>query len=345
MTQAERAPRLADVAAAAGVSSATASRSLRGLEGVSPSVAARVIAAAEALGFVANAHARTLAGGPTSSVGLVIHQIDDPYFTEIAAGAIGAAEAHDLIVQISQSGRDPERELKQIRTLVAHRARAIIIAGSGYADARAETTAREVLAGFAGRAAVIGRHQLGVDALLPDNAGAGRLTASHLLGLGHRRILVLSGPERLTTVQDRLSGALEVLGEHDGVGVEIVPTDFTGPDAARRVLHALKAHPDCTAVLALNDAMAMWACQALRSVGLSVPGDVSVTGVGDVAAASMTHPALTTARFPLAWLGERALELVLRPAANRPRREPVPAALVVRASSAAPRRTPIPAGY
>lgn len=337
MTQGRRAPRLADVADAAGVSIATASRSLRGLDGVSPEVAARVIATAESLGFVANAQARTLAGGQTSTVGLVVHQIDDPYFTEIAAGVVGAAEAHELIVQISQSGRDSEHELKQIRTLAAHRARGIIIAGSGYTDGRAEAAARELLAGFAGRVVVVGRHQLGVDALLPDNLDAGRQVASHLLDLGHRRILILSGPEALTTVQDRLSGALEVLND-DSVDVTVVPTDFTGPDAARRLVHALRERPDPTAVLALNDAMAMWACQAMRSAGLDIPGDVSVTGIGDVAAASMIHPALTTARFPLTWLGQRALELVLRPPAARPRREPVAAELRVRGSSGPPRR-------
>ena len=342
MTKAQGAPRLADVAVAAGVSIATASRSLRGLSGVSPDVAARVIATAESLGFVANAQARTLAGGQTSTVGLVVHQIDDPYFTEIAAGVVGAAEEHELIVQISQSGRDPEHELKQIRTLAAHRARGIIIAGSGYTDGRAEATARELLTGFAGRVVVIGRHQLGVDALLPDNVAAGGLTASHLLELGHRRILILSGPDGLTTVQDRLAGALHALAAGTSVDVAVVPTDFTGPDAARQLLHALRERPDRTAVLALNDAMAMWACQAMRSAGLDVPGDVSITGIGDVAAASMIHPALTTARFPLAQLGHRALELVLRPAANRPRREPVAAELLVRGSSGPPRTWPLP---
>lgn len=337
MVQAERAARLADVAEAAGVSLATASRSLRGLEGVSPQVAARVIATADALGFVANAHARTLAGGQTSTVGLIVHQVDDPYFTEIAAGVIGAAETHDLIVQISQSGRDPQRELKQLRTLSAHRSRAIIIAGSGYVDPGSEIAARELLRGFPGRVAVIGRHQLGVDALLPDNAGAGRLLATHLLELGHRKILILSGPEWLTTVHDRLAGALEGFRKGRRVETVVVRCDFTGPGAARALLGALRSHPDCTAVLALNDTMAISALQAIRSIGLDVPDHFSVTGIGDVALASMVHPGLTTARIPLTWLGQRALELVLRPAAQRPRQQHVPATLIVRASTRAPR--------
>ncbi len=336
MVQAERAPRLSDVAAAAGVSLATASRSLRGLEGVSPRVVARVVATADQLGFVANTHARTLAGGTTSTVGLVIHQIDDPYFTEIAAGVIGAAEEHDLIVQISQSGRDPERELKHIRTLSAHRSRAIIIAGSGYADPEAEAAARRALDAFGGRVAVIGRHHLGVDALLPDNVGAGRLLAAHLLELGHRRLILLSGPDTLTTVLDRTAGATEVLTAA-GADVAVVPTDFTGADAGRPALDALRANPDRTAILALNDVMAIGVLAALRAAGVSVPGDVSVVGVDDVAVAGLVDPALTTARFPLSQLGRDALALILRPAAGRPRRRPVPATLIVRASSAAPR--------
>ena len=126
--------RLSEVAAAAGVSIATASRSLRGLGGVSDAVAEKVRGIAEELGYVTNSYARTLAGGTTTIVGLILNQIDDPYFTEIAAGVVRAAEEADLTVQIGHSTRDPQRELKQIRSLVAQRARAIIIAGSGYTD-------------------------------------------------------------------------------------------------------------------------------------------------------------------------------------------------------------------
>jgi LacI family transcriptional regulator len=331
--------RLADVADAAGVSLATASRSLRGLTGVSDEVAARVRQTAEDLGYVANTHAQTLAGGATSIAGLIIHQIDDPYFTEIAAGVVHAAEERGLIVQIAHSGRDPQRELRQLRLLAAQRARAIIVAGSGYVDGQQEAEARRLLATYqrnGGRVAVIGRHQLGVDALLPDNRGAAVVVARHLVALGHTEIAIVSGPDALTTVQDRLGGAVDIFAEA-GVRYQVVPTNFTGEQAGPAAIQALRAWPETTAVLALNDSMAIAVLTALRHLGVSVPEEVSVAGFDDVAVAELLYPSLTTAHFPLADMGREALEMAIRPAASRPRRKSVPARLVVRESTAAPR--------
>ena len=126
--------RLVDVAERAGVSLATASRALAGREGVSEEVAAHVRQVARRMGYVANVHARTLAGGATSTVGLIVHEIDDPYFSEIASGVIGVAAERGFSVQICHSGRDPHHELRQIRNLIAQRVGAIIVAGSGYTD-------------------------------------------------------------------------------------------------------------------------------------------------------------------------------------------------------------------
>lgn len=331
--------RLSEVAEAAGVSIATASRSLRGLGGVSDVVAERVRGIATQMGYVTNSYARTLAGGSTTIVGLILHQIDDPYFTEIAAGVVRAAEEQELTVQIGHSTRDPERELKQVRSLVAQRARAIIIAGSGYTDAQREAQAKDLLARYesgGGRAAVVGRHFLGVDAVLPDNKGAAHLVARHLVELGHRDILVLSGPPRLTTVEDRQGEALKVLGAAGGRAV-VVETDFTAHDAGKAAVATLAAHPEATAVLALNDAMAISVLTQLRRAGVDVPGQVSVTGVDDVSVAEIISPALTTAAFPLAELGSEALRLTTRPSGRRPRRKLIPARLVVRESTAPPR--------
>lgn len=331
--------RLSEVAAAAGVSIATASRSLRGLGGVSDTVAEKVRGIAEEMGYVTNSYARTLAGGSTTIVGLIVHQIDDPYFTEIAAGVVRAAEESDLTVQIGHSTRDPKRELKQIRSLVAQRARAIIIAGSGYTDPQREAEAKELMARYeagGGRAAVVGRHFLGVDAVLPDNKGAAGLVARHLIELGHREVVVISGPARLTTVEDRQSEALKVLAA-GGARAALVETDFSGHDAGPAALAALEANPAATAVLALSDAMAIAVLTAFRRADVDVPSRVSVTGIDDVSVAELISPSLTTAAFPLTELGREALLLTTRPQANRPRRKVVAAELVVRESTAPPR--------
>jgi len=331
--------RLSEVAEAAGVSIATASRSLRGLGGVSDTVAEKVRGIAEELGYVTNSYARTLAGGRTTIVGLILNQIDDPYFTEIAAGVVRAAEEADLTVQIGHSARDPQLELKQIRSLVAQRARAIIIAGSGYTDPQREAQAKDLLARYqagGGRAAVIGRHFLGVDAVQPDNKGAAGLVAQHLVELGHRDVLIISGLPSLTTVEDRQGEALKVLTASETRGI-VVETDFTGHDAGQAAIDALEAHPEATAVMALSDAMAIAVLTGLRRAGVEVPRSVSVTGVDDVPVAELISPSLTTAAFPLADLGREALLLTTRPPATRPRRKLIPATLAVRESTAPPR--------
>lgn len=189
-------PRLLDVARAAGVSIATASRVLAGQEGVSAALAERVRDAVVRLGYVPNVHARALAGSVPPMVGLIVHDVADPYFAEIAKGVLREAEQHDLMVLIHQSERRAETELARIRSLRAHRVGSIVLAGSGYVDASLEAgTAAELLAFRAagGRVALIGRHHIPVDAVLPDNHAGAVTIARHLLGLGHRRIGVVAG--------------------------------------------------------------------------------------------------------------------------------------------------------
>lgn len=334
--------RLQDVAEAAGVSLATASRSLSGSNGVSPALAERVRAVADELGYVVNAHARSLAGGATSSIGLVVHEIGDPYFTEIAAGVMGLGEQLGLMVQVRQTRRDPDLELAQIRALVANRVDGILIAGSGYVDPAAEQPARRQLEAFrnaGGRVAAIGRHHLGVDAVLPDNIAGGRTIAEHLLGLGHRRVAIAAGSAALTTIADRLAGVGEALAAAGRRPDEwpVVEAAFTrqgGKDAARQVL---AGHPDVTAIIALNDDMAIGALSALRASGVAVPAEVSVAGFDDIEVAEDLAPSLTTVRLPMREMGEMALTLALSAPAARPRRRTTGHQLVVRDSTAPPR--------
>jgi LacI family transcriptional regulator len=336
--------RLIDVAEQAGVSLATASRALTGREGVSEKVAERVRQVARELGYVANLHARTLAGGATSTVGLIVHEIGDPYFSEIASGVLRLAGERDLMVQICHSGRDPEQELRQIRTLIAHRVGVIIIAGSGYTDPKMQADARAELAAFqesGGRVAVIGRHFVGADAVLPDNEEAGRTIAEHVLSLGHRRLAVVAGPLRLTTVVDRLAGVAAAV-ERQGLSwtdVPVIETDFTYQGGRSAAEEILRGHPETTAIIALNDAMAIGVLSTLRAHGVAVPDRISVAGFDDVPVAADLAPSLTTVRLPMAAMGRSALEMALKPPSKRPRRKSTGHELVVRDSTA-----PAPAG-
>lgn len=335
--------RLVDVADRAGVSLATASRALSGRDGVSEEVADRVREIARELGYVANLHARTLAGGATSTVGLIVHEIDDPYFSEIASGVVRLAGEQGLMVQICHSGRDPEFELHEIRSLIAHRVGVIIVAGSGYTDPKVQAAAKAELARFqeaGGRVAVIGRHSVTADAVLPDNEEGGAAVAEHLLSLGHRKIVVVAGPQRLTTIADRLAGVARAL-DAQGMSIDAVPvlhTDFTrngGAEAAEKILDQVAG---TTAILALNDAMAIGVLSTLRSRGVSVPGQISVAGFDDVSVAADLAPSLTTVRLPMAQMGEQVLTMALRPSSTRPRRKSTGHELIVR-DSTGPART------
>jgi LacI family transcriptional regulator len=343
VVQIERAPRLVDVAETAGVSLATASRALAGRDGVSSILAERVRDVAVSLGYVPNAHARALAGADQPVVGLIVHDVVDPYFAEIAKGVLRLADEHGLMVLINQSERRPEIELTRIRSLRAHRVKSIVLAGSGYVDAAQEAdVAAEVLAfrSAGGRVALVGRHHLPVDAVLPDNQGGGRTAVRHLLDLGHRRIAVVAGPANLSTVADRLAGVVE---EVEAAGMDpsdlIVEHDvFSRDGGVASTTRLLQRGTDVTAVLALTDVMAMGALSVLRAAGRSVPGEISVMGFDDVTVAADLAPALTTIRLPMAEMGAMALDLTLRAPAARPRRRRTGHELVVRDSTAQPRK-------
>lgn len=341
MTAVERAPLLKDVAQQAGVSLATASRALSGSSGVSRTMAAHVRDIADDMGYVANQHARSLAGGATTVVGLVVHEIGDPYFTEIASGVLSVATVEGLTVQICHSGRDPAAELSQVRTLIANRVGAIIIAGSGFVDSSVQaevTAALETYRARGGRVALIGRHHLRADAVLPDNRSGGRSIAEHLLGLGHVRIGIASGSRALTTVHDRLDGiaeALRVRGRSLGE-LPLVEAEFTRAGGKVAAEALLEQDPTLTAVLALNDDMAIGVLSVLRMRGLTVPGRVSVTGFDDVAVAGDLAPGLTTVDLPMAEMGRQALRMALAARSARPRRKRTGQRLVVRGSTDAP---------
>lgn len=330
------ATRLVDVAEAAGVSLASASRAMSGGSGISPEVAAHVRRVAVELGYEPNPHARGLAGGLVATIGLLVHEIGDPYFSEIASGVIRSATAANRSVQIAQADRTPQSELAQVQALLRQRVGSIIIAGSGYADPDHEQKMTAALADFTragGRAAVIGRHYLPIDAVLPDNRRAGVSVGMHLTELGHRRIGVVAGPSELTTVADRIAGLREGTAPSDGQ-LTIVSKPFTreGGIAGAREL----VDHDVTAIVGLNDAMAIGVISELRQHGIRVPDDMSVASFDDIAVAADVAPALTTARIPMFEMGQHAVALTLRPTSDEPRTVSTSHELIVRDSTAPP---------
>jgi LacI family transcriptional regulator len=311
MAERSRPIRLVDVAERAGVSIATASRSLAGAPGVSPSLADQVRRIAEAMGYVANAHARSLAGGLKNSVGLIVGEIDDPYFSEIASGAIAAAAETGRLVQVCHAG-DPLELLAQIRLLRASNVGAMVLAGSGLVERSLESATGAELDAFmesGGRVAVVGRHGFDAPAVLPENVAGGRSIAQHLIDLGHKRVAVLAGPASLTTIADRLEGMLGVFGS---AAVTLSHHSFNRQGGAEGARLALADHPDITAIVALSDMMAIGALAAVRGLGVPVPHEISVSGFDDIAVAADVAPSLTTVRLDMAAIGAEAVRLTAR---------------------------------
>jgi len=337
-------PTLQQVADAAGVSLATASRVLHGSGGrtVREELRARVVAEAGRLRYVSHAPAQALARATTSIVGLIVHDIADPYFAAIAAGAMRAAREHDLMVMVACTFREPQLELEYIARLRAQRARAIILAASAFTGTPFVGDLAERLTGYAeqgGRVVAIGDHGPKVDAVLPDNFGGAVLAATHLVSLGHSRIGVVSGPAQLATVADRLAGFRSIVKIPAS---RIEPGDFSRDGGHAAATRLLQRHPDLTAIFALDDLMAFGALAAGRDLGRRVPEDLSVVGFDDVPGAADVGPPLTTVRLDLASLGSQVLQLAVTPPEPSGSRVVAPASLVVRASTAAPAAWSLP---
>jgi LacI family transcriptional regulator len=297
----------------------------------------RVNQAVAELGYTANLQARAVATGQSNMVGVVVHDISDPYFSSIAAGLIDVADRQRLLVCLSSTAAG-EREY--VALMRSQRAHAVILIGSRTDETAKLADLRQEIHAFSssgGRAVCIGQDLLGVDTILPENAAGAEALGRALVVQGHRRFAVLAGPRGLLTARDRLTGFLEGLAAWS-VSVDpryIVHGSFSrdgGYEAMSTILAMGGPRPDC--VFAATDVMAVGALARLRAEGVSVPGDIGLAGFDDLPTLRDVYPPLTTVRLPLARMGEMAARLVLADAgADRPRVVPVPGEVILRDST------------
>ncbi|HEX8630799.1 MAG TPA: LacI family DNA-binding transcriptional regulator [Catenuloplanes sp.] len=335
---------LADVARRAGVSPATASRIINGsAKPVTEALRERVLAAVDELQYVPNAHAQSLARANRSAIGVIVHDVSDPYFAEIMRGVQRVAIQHGRLVIICNSYRDPEKELEYVELLRAHQVAAIVLAGSGYHDPTYTALLNSKLSAYehtGGRVAVIGRHEHAGDAIVPANEMGGYLLGTELYVLGHENFGVIAGPKVLTTTTDRLAGLRRAAREHGHKlpARRIVYADFDRHSGAAAAAALLDAEPGLTAIAALNDSMAIGALALLRTRRMAVPEQMTVVGFDDMPIARDVTPALTTVRLPLTEMGARAMTLALnpRPEGEGPRIEEVGTELIRRDSAGPP---------
>jgi LacI family transcriptional regulator len=332
---------LQDVADRAGVSITTASRVVNeGSRRVGAQLAQRVHQAVSELGYTTNLQARAVATGRSSMVGVVVHDIADPYFSSIAAGLIDIADPQQLLVCLSSTPASEAAERAYVALMRAQRARAVILIGSRTDDVAARAALSEEIAAFGrqgGRAVCVGQPLLGVDTIMPENAAGADALARALVALGHRRFAVLAGPRGLLTAHDRVEGFRAGLA---GWSVELDPAAvvhgaFTrdgGYEAMSSILAVGGPLPDC--VFAVNDVMAVGALARLRAAGIAVPAGIALAGFDDILTLRDVTPPLTTVRLPLKQMGEMAANLVLTDGdPSRPRVVPVPGEVIMRDST------------
>jgi LacI family transcriptional regulator len=342
---------ITDVAKLAGVSTATASRVVSAAEyAVSAATRERVLEAARALDYVPNALARGLLKSYIPVVGVIVHDITDPYFSEVVRGVEDAASSGGFLVITCSSDRVPDRELSYVRLLRSMRAAGLIFAGSGLDDAQLNDKMRrhvEAIRGYGAAVVHLSPHDDGEPEIGVDNAGGVAAMVEALVELGHRHIAFLGGPTRLHVARHRREGYRRGLSAA-GIPFDerlVLETGFNSEAGAAGVDALLGGDAPFTAILAANDLLALGALQRLKELGIAVPDRVSVAGFDDIQTAALVAPTLSTVRLPLHEIGRRGFEYAEQLlAGDRPDHRVLPTELVLRESSAPPPPVALPAG-
>jgi LacI family transcriptional regulator len=329
-----------EVAEAAGVSIATVSRVLNGRGDVSPDTRELVARVIRERGYTANRSARSLSAGRTGLVGVLVPLVYPVYFSSILSGAAEALHEHDLRLLLSPTDFEHEREVTLLDRLMHG-----LTDGALFVLPRESSEELEQLLDQGYRFVVVDPLEP-LDERIPSvsaaHASGADQAMKHLLGLGHRRIGAITGPNGWVATEDRRRGYYAALA---GAGIVpdpalVIESDFE-IQGGRRAADVLLDLPDPpTAIFAFNDNLAIGVIQAARSRGLRVPYDLSVVGFDDVEHATIVTPTLTTVRQPLAEMGRTAVSLLMR-LLERQRfetlRVELATRLVVRESTAPPR--------
>jgi LacI family transcriptional regulator len=335
-----------DVAERAGVSTATVSRVLSGTVGARPETRERVLSAVRALGYRPSLVARSLKLRRTQTVGLIITDVENPFFAETVRAVEDAAQELGYAIVLCNGAEDREREAGYLQVLADRRVDGMVIAtgGVGRRHARWLELAPVPVVMMNCEAPVPG-----VPAVLSDNRAGGCLAAEHLLRLGHRRLGHLTVPAVHAAAEARLAGigdALEAAGLRRS-DVAVAEGDGHVAGGQRAMSELLARAPDVTGVVCYNDLTAIGALRAVRALGRQVPAEVSVVGFDNLDLAAYVDPPLTTVNQQKVAMARWAVDRLVRriedghsgaPEESTPEATLLPVELIVRESTAAPRR-------
>ncbi len=299
-----------DVAAHAGVSVATVSAVINSNKYVSPDLAQRVHESITALGYERNSLAQGLKKQTSQTIGLIISDITNPFFTSVVRGVEDVANARGYSLILGNTDEDLKKEMSYMRLLESKRADGLIVAVT--------LGNHEYLRSWpAHRLPLVSIDRLpsglSIDAVLIDNVAGARQAVEHLITLGHERIGIVTGLSGITTTQERLTGYQQALEAH---GIPLDPALIAegdsridgGERAALQLLTQEAARP--TALFVTNGLMVIGALQAIDRVGLRCPQDMALVGFDDFEWAAVMHPRLTTVCQPTYEIGQKAAELL-----------------------------------
>lgn len=319
-----------DVARQAQVSVATVSRALTSPDLVRATTRERVLAVAADLGYQPNLAARGLITGKTGNIGIVVPDLNNPFFTGVLKGVQNQARMASHAVFVADSDEDPAAEDQLVRAM-AKQVDGVILCSPGIDEQQVRELAE------ATTLVLLNRRMRGVPAALMNSGSGMRQVIDHLVALGHRRIAYLNGPRTSWSNKERRRGLRIAVQRHDVDLVDMgpFPPRYEGGLQAADLAMA----ENVTAIMAYNDIMALGVLARLRDRGVRVPDDVSLTGFDDLMFGALCQPPLTTVAMPVVPAGRLAVDLLLDRLANRDaevRQDELDTQLIVRATTAPP---------
>lgn len=299
---------LRDVAKNAGVSVGTVSNVLNRPQIVAPITLRRVQKTIDSMGFVPNGFARHLRAGFSRTLGLVVPDVANPFFTEVARGVEDAANKHDYAVFLCNSDESAEKEERYLSVLIEHQVRGILITPVGDRPDRLDSLReRGIFVALLDRESTTS-NQCSVSV---DDVRGGEIGIQHLVSLGHSRIVWVNGPESIPQYADRAAGVAKA-AKAAKVNVKTIRASLTNTVTGEKVTKEILALDEMpTAIFCTNDLLALGVMRVLIAEGIKVPEHISILGYDDIAFAASAAVPLSSVAQPAYQLGVAAAELIL----------------------------------